>query len=122
MILAGLNGFLAVAAGAFGFHGLSDRMTEAQSTAYMLGAQFQLVHAPALMAVAWMASRRAPLANWAGIAFITGIILFSGSVYILWMTQSFIVIMATPIGGASFMLGWILVLVGALKDTSLKSA
>ncbi len=119
MILAGLNGFIAVAAGAFGFHGLADRLTDAQMTAFMLGSQFQLVHAVALIGIAWMVSRQAPLANWAGAAFMAGIILFTGSVYILWLTHSMIVTLATPVGGASYMLGWILVLLGALRDRGL---
>ncbi len=116
--LAGLNGILGVALGAYGFHNLTGKVTEAQQTAFQLGAQMQLTHAVALIGVAWLASRATPLANLAGFAFILGIILFAGSLYVLPFISSSLVTMATPLGGLTFMIGWALMMLGGLRDSA----
>ena len=115
--LAGLNGFIGVASGAYGFHGLAEKVSDTQHiTAFQLGAQFQLIHAVVLIGVGWMASRAMPMANLAGCAFCLGIVLFTGSLYALPFTSSSLVIMATPLGGLSFMIGWALIMLSGLRD------
>jgi len=119
MALAGLNGFIGVAAGAYGFHGLADKVSDPQLIeAFQLGAQFQLIHGVALIGVAWMAARGTPLANLAGLALILGIIFFAGSLYLLPVTTAKAVVMATPLGGFAFMIGWLLILLGGLRDNA----
>jgi len=109
LFLAALNGLLAVAAGAYGSHGLA--VTEsARRDAFMTGVQYHMWHALALFAVAWLASRpQAPGAaavRVAGWAFTAGIVLFSGTLYALGLTGSAPVPGAAPAGGLSFFVGW----------------
>lgn len=105
--LAALNGFLAVAAGAFGAHGLEGKVAEKDLAAFQTGATYHMYHALALLAVAWLASRAdiAAVAT-AGWSFIAGMVLFSGSLYFLGVTGSRALVMVTPIGGLAFLVGW----------------
>ncbi len=122
MIIAGISGLTAVAAGAFAAHGLEERLVEAGLlSSFETGATYHLIHSLALIAVGWMASRGAPMANLAGICFVLGIVLFSGSLYLLLFNSSFVVVMATPAGGFLLMIGWILVALGALRDSELSA-
>jgi uncharacterized membrane protein YgdD (TMEM256/DUF423 family) len=100
-------GGLAVALGAFGAHGLRDRLSPADLATFETGARYQMYHAFALLAVAWLSERtQARTADTAGWAFVIGIVLFSGSLYLLtlgglrWMGA------VAPLGGVSFLVGW----------------
>ena len=109
LFLAALNGLLAVAAGAYGSHGLA--VTEsAHRDVFMTAVQYHMWHALALFAVAWLAQRpEAPGATAvrvAGWAFTAGIVLFSGTLYALGLTGSVPVPGAAPAGGLSFFVGW----------------
>ena len=101
--LAALNGFVAVAAGAFGAHGVADpRAKDLLKT----GAEYQLIHALAVFAcfALWRAgSRVAGVAAW---LFIAGSMLFPGSLYLLALTSQRWPGPITPIGGLLFLLGW----------------
>jgi uncharacterized membrane protein YgdD (TMEM256/DUF423 family) len=117
LFLAALNGLLAVAAGAYGSHGLA--VTEsAHRDVFMTAVQYHMWHALALFAVAWLAQRpEAPGATAvrvAGWAFTAGIVLFSGSLYALGLTGSVPVPGAAPAGGISFFLGWAALIRAAL--------
>lgn len=102
-ILAGL----AVAAGAFGAHGLRDRVSPRMLEIFETGAHYQIVHALALIAVGLIAMHRSSTAlNVAGISFLVGIVLFSGSLYALAITGVTKLGMITPIGGVAFLVGW----------------
>jgi uncharacterized membrane protein YgdD (TMEM256/DUF423 family) len=80
-------------------------------------------HAFALIAVAWVTSRgAAPLAGVAGWAFVAGILLFSGSLYLLVLTGTRWLGAITPFGGIAFLLGWCLLALGALRAGSALSA
>ncbi|MEQ8747682.1 DUF423 domain-containing protein [Pyruvatibacter sp.] len=107
LTLAALNGFIAVAAGAFGAHGLQGRVGERALAAFETGAQYHMYHALALIAVAWLASLSThsgiTLAGW---AFFIGIILFSGSLYFYGLTESRALVLVTPLGGLAFLIGW----------------
>ena len=109
LFLAALNGLLAVAAGAYGSHGLAAAES-AHRDVFMTGVQYHMWHALALFAVAWLAQRpEAPGATAvrvAGWAFTAGIVLFSGTLYALGLTGSVPVPGAAPAGGLSLFLGW----------------
>jgi uncharacterized membrane protein YgdD (TMEM256/DUF423 family) len=107
LLIAAINGFLAVAAGAFGAHGLQGRLDAHAMEIFNKAAQYHMYHALA-MGLAAVAARNStsPAANVAAILFFAGIILFSGSLYALALTgvRSFGIV--TPFGGLAFLAGW----------------
>lgn len=120
LTLAALNGFIAVAAGAFGAHGLQGRVGERALAAFETGAQYHMYHALALVGVAWLASISTQsgitptgiaVAGW---AFLTGIILFSGSLYFYGLTESRALVLITPLGGLALVTGWLSLLWSAV--------
>ncbi|MBI5508676.1 MAG: DUF423 domain-containing protein [Deltaproteobacteria bacterium] len=114
--IASVAGFLGVAAGAFGAHALKARLDPDLMAAYQTGVQYQLVHAVALLGVAWLTSRPDPgLSVLAGWMFTGGIVLFSFSLYALALTGVRPLGMITPVGGVAFLVGW-----GCLACTALR--
>lgn len=105
--LGALSALIAVAAGAFGAHGLEGRVSPARIATWETGAHYQAIHALALLAVAW-ASTRWPgrLTDAAGWLFVAGTVLFSGSLYLLVLTDTPWLGAITPVGGVSFLAGW----------------
>ena len=103
-----VNAFLAVAAGAFGAHGLRSRVSERMLAVFETGARYQMFHALGLLAVAWLASQRAGVADAAGWSMLTGVVLFSGSLYVMALTGVTRLGMVTPLGGVGFLVGWVL--------------
>ena len=99
--------FIAVAFGAFGAHSLRTKLSPEMLAIFEVGVRYQMYHAFALIAVAW-AMARWPEANLnaAGWAFIAGILIFSGSLYLLSITDVRWLGAITPIGGLAFLLGW----------------
>lgn len=99
--------FLAVAAGAFGAHALRDWLPQSLLAIFETAARYQMYHALALLVVArateTMPGRLPRLAGW---AFATGIVVFSGSLYLLATTGILWLGAVTPIGGVAFLLGW----------------
>ena len=96
-----------VAAGAFGAHGLEGRVTVARLATWDTAAQYQVVHALALLATAWATTRwfgRVTVA--AGWFFVVGMLLFSGSLYLLVLTDTPWLGAITPLGGIAFLAGW----------------
>ena len=122
LALAGLNGFLGVMLGAFGAHGLRSSLASAPDgvrriEVWETGAHYQLVHAVALGVIAALAMRfQSQALPVAGYLFQAGIVLFSGSLYIVAFTgiRSFGAV--TPFGGLCFIAGWISVIVAAFKQ------
>jgi len=107
LILGALSGFLSVALGAFAAHGLQARVGATELAVFETGARYQMYHALALLAVAWVAAQGGgSLATLAGWAFVAGTVLFSGSLYYLGVTGSRALVLITPIGGVSFLIGW----------------
>ncbi len=99
--------FLAVGLGAFGAHALRDRLSSDMLTIFEVGVRYHMYHALGLLAVAWAISRWPEKnLNAAGWAFIVGIIIFSGSLYILSITGMRWLGAITPIGGLAFLIGW----------------
>lgn len=117
IILAGIFGFLAVALGAFGAHGLQKIIEPSYLAVWHTGVQYQMYHSLALLAVALLAVNyiNPTIATWAGWAFVIGILLFSGSLYAIVLLGVKNLGIITPIGGLFFLAGWILLIVAALK-------
>ena len=113
--LAGINGFLAIALSAYGSHGLSDVLPPEDMVNFEMAAQFQLIHAAVLLGVGWLASRTSFFGNLAGTLFMLGIIFFSGSMYLQYVTGSRVLAQITPFGGAALMLGWVAIAIGGLR-------
>ena len=108
LMLAAFFGFTGVALGAFAAHGLKDRLSEQYLAIFHTGVTYQLVHALALFGVALLASQlQSRLISWAGVCFALGIVLFSGSLYLLTLTGISKLGMITPIGGLGFLAGWL---------------
>jgi uncharacterized membrane protein YgdD (TMEM256/DUF423 family) len=104
--LAGVVGFLGVALGAFGAHGLRDRLGPGMMEVYRTGVLYHLVHALALLAVALEAERLARPRAVAAL-FTCGIVIFSGTLYALALTGIGALGAITPIGGLLLMAGWV---------------
>jgi uncharacterized membrane protein YgdD (TMEM256/DUF423 family) len=107
--LAGaLSAFLAVAAGAFGAHLLRGRVSAEMLAVFETGVRYHMYHALALIGVSWALSRwPVPQAVWAGWFFLAGTVIFSGSLYVLSLTGVRWWGAVTPLGGVSFLLGWV---------------
>ena len=107
LIVAAVNGFLAVAFGAFAAHGLTGKIDAHSLEVFETGARYHMYHAFA-MGLAAIAGRgaAASLANLAAWFFLAGIVLFSGSLYLLATTGIRSLGIVTPFGGLSFLIGW----------------
>jgi uncharacterized membrane protein YgdD (TMEM256/DUF423 family) len=102
-LLAGLG----VAAGAFGAHGLEGRVSPDRLETFRTAVTYQMYHALALLAVGWAAAQGGgPLVHGAGYCFVAGILVFSGSLYLLVLTDTSWLGAITPLGGAAFLVGW----------------
>lgn len=113
-MVGSLAGFFAVALGAFAAHGLKHRLSAELLAAFETGARYQMFHALALLAVALLSSRAAsPAASVAGWAFTLGILLFSGSLYLLALSGVRWLGAITPLGGVAFLVGWVALAVAA---------
>lgn len=107
-LAAAVFAFLGVAFGAFGTHGLAATLeANGHSDTYHTAAEYQMYHALALFGVAWASSQfPGKFIRWAGYLFIVGIVLFSGSLYILAVFDVRFMGAITPFGGAAFLAGW----------------
>ncbi|MGY4534058.1 uncharacterized membrane protein YgdD (TMEM256/DUF423 family) [Pseudomonas sp. TE3786] len=108
VMLAAFFGFSGVALGAFAAHGLKSRLSAEYLAVFQTGTHYQLIHALALFAVALL-SLHLPgrLLNAAGWMFVLGILLFSGSLYLLTLTGISTLGIITPFGGLAFLAGWL---------------
>jgi uncharacterized membrane protein YgdD (TMEM256/DUF423 family) len=111
-----LSGFISVLLGAFGAHALKNILDEYFMKVFHTGVEYQFYHTFALALVGLAASRyESPLLKYAGIAFLVGIILFSGSLYLLAFTKTKAWGAVTPIGGVSFLLGWGMMFIALMR-------
>jgi uncharacterized membrane protein YgdD (TMEM256/DUF423 family) len=107
LLVAAVNGFLAVAAGAFGAHGLQGRIDAHALQVFETGARYHMYHALALGLAAFaIRDAAAGAATVASLFFLIGILLFSGSLYFLALTGMKGVGIVTPFGGLCFLIGW----------------
>ena len=108
LMLAAFFGFTGVALGAFAAHGLKNRLSADYLAIFHTGVTYQLVHTLALLGVALLATHiPGRVVTWAGIAFVIGILLFSGSLYLLTLTRISKLGIITPLGGVAFLIGWL---------------
>ena len=111
-ILAGI----AVGLGAFGAHGLRGILSPEDLVTFETGVRYQMYHALALLGVAWAVTQwETVLLEWTGGLFVLGILVFSGSLYILVLTGQRWLGAVTPLGGLAFILGWILLASAAFR-------
>lgn len=111
-----LFALIGVAAGAFGAHGLKNRLGPDMLAVFEVAVRYQMYHALALLAVAWAASRwTSTSVTLAGMFFIAGIVIFSGSLYLLTLSGARWLGAITPIGGLALMAGWACLLWTAWK-------
>lgn len=109
LILGVINGFLAVALGAFGTHGLEGKISEKAIGIWDKAVTYQMFHTMALFVTGLLLAKfQSGGMLWAGWMFFIGILLFSGSLYIYSTTGIKTFAMITPVGGVVFLVGWIL--------------
>ena len=119
LAIAGLNGALAVASGAFAAHGLQGRIDAHALGVFETGARYHMYHALAMgLAALAMRGAAAQPAQYAAVFFLGGILLFSGSLYILALTDVRAVAIVTPLGGVAFLIGWALLAYAGAKFTT----
>jgi uncharacterized membrane protein YgdD (TMEM256/DUF423 family) len=118
LIVAGFFGVTGVGAGAFGWHSLGENDPARQ--VFMMGVNYQMWHALALLGVAWIASRAtfitSKLPLLAGLTFSLGIILFSGTLYLYAMSGYIVVKKAAPFGGWLMIAGWLTLMICGWKS------
>lgn len=106
-IIGALSGAIGVAAGAFGAHALRARLEPRLLEVFETGARYQMYHAIAMLAAAWIVTRfPGSLANASGWLFLAGTVLFSGSLYAMAFTGIRALGAITPLGGVCFIAGW----------------
>ena len=107
LLIGALAGFIGVALGAFGAHGLRGRLSADMLTVFETGVRYHMYHALAILLTAAVAQRVGGwLAAAAGWCFMAGIVLFSGSLYLLALTGVGTLGAITPLGGLAFLAGW----------------
>jgi uncharacterized membrane protein YgdD (TMEM256/DUF423 family) len=116
LTVGAITGAFGVAFAAFGEHALRPRLEPQMLRAFATGAQYQLMHALALCAAAFAGrGRAAKFADYAGWLFFVGILLFSGSLYVLALSGIHVIGAITPVGGVALILGWVMLAVAASK-------
>jgi uncharacterized membrane protein YgdD (TMEM256/DUF423 family) len=118
LAIAAILGALSVAGGAFASHALQAQLSERSLAVFNTGIRYQMYHALALLAVALLGRTTPDSSPWltaAGWAFITGVMLFSGSLYLISLAGLKAFGPVTPLGGVAFLIGWVCLAISALK-------
>ena len=123
LFIAGLNGFLCVAIGAFAAHGLSKVLEPKELAWIETGVKYQMFHTMAILAIGILQLCREALVankivNLAAGTWAYGILLFSGSLYALALGAGKFLVWVTPIGGTLFLIGWLCLACGGFKSKS----
>jgi uncharacterized membrane protein YgdD (TMEM256/DUF423 family) len=120
-VCAAVAGFLGVALGAFAAHGLKGILAADMVATFETGVRYQMYHAFALFAAAWGWARwPARIFVTGGALFVAGIVLFSGSLYLLAFTGERWLGAITPLGGLLFLAGWVCLIVGAARSENVR--
>jgi uncharacterized membrane protein YgdD (TMEM256/DUF423 family) len=117
IMLGAINAMLSVALGAFGAHILEGRLEAYYIDVWGKAVTYQMLHSVGLL-VAGILSGKLPhssLLKWSGWLMFLGIVLFSGSLYVLAVTKISILGAITPFGGVSFVISWLLMVIAAKK-------
>lgn len=121
VFLGSIHMFLAIALGAFGAHGLTGRVSEKMIANWNTGAHYHLIHGLALIAIGILIAKTSGDCSYftvGGWLLFAGILLFSGSLYVLVLTGVKTWGAVTPLGGIAFLIGWICTAIGAWKYLS----
>ncbi len=117
LLLGSLNAFLGVSLGAFGAHGLKNRISQEMLKVWETAVFYHLVHALALLAIGQLCQMfpEANLLRPAGWSLTAGIVLFSGSLYLMVLVNVRALGMITPFGGVAFLIGWLTLMIAIAK-------
>jgi uncharacterized membrane protein YgdD (TMEM256/DUF423 family) len=115
--IGGLNALIAVALGAFGAHGLEGKLSSRMLEVFETGVRYHFYHALGLIIVGLVAAHlpESPLLKSSGWLMLAGIVLFSGSLYVLSTTGIKWLGAITPFGGMAFIVAWLLLVIAVLK-------
>lgn len=112
IVIGGIFGFTAVVLGAFGAHSLRDVLNKEMLEIYKTGVLYHLIHSVIIVSIGLLGNNKFNLSAW----FLSiGIILFSGSLYVYSISEIKFFAIITPIGGISFLIGWLLIIISAIK-------
>ena len=117
-MLGALNLAICVGLGAFGAHALKNRLSERLFEVYQTGIQYHLLHALGLLVVGLLLLHIGSngALRWAGYLMLAGMVLFSGSLYLLALGAPKWLGILTPFGGVAFIVAWVVFAVGAWKS------
>ncbi|MDX1807812.1 MAG: DUF423 domain-containing protein [Paenisporosarcina sp.] len=119
LIAGAINAFLAVTFGAFGAHALKEKLSEKYLAIWETAVQYQMYHAIGLIIIGILMSPsivgQVSQLSWSGYLMLAGIVLFSGSLYVLSLSGIGVLGAITPIGGVAFLIAWVLVIVAVVK-------
>jgi uncharacterized membrane protein YgdD (TMEM256/DUF423 family) len=114
--IGSISGALAVMIGAFGAHGLKDKLCDQMLTVYKTGVEYHFYHTLALLGIGLLSLHyKSALLTASGWVMVAGILIFSGSLYALSISGIKILGAITPIGGLCFIMGWILLALAVIK-------
>jgi len=118
LVLGCLFAFLSIAIGAFGAHGLEGKISAHSLQIYKTGVQYQMFQTAGIFLVALLLDKfgSSTTLAWAGWLMVIGVVLFSGSLYALSVSNVKIIGAITPIGGVLFLVSWVLVAISVLKS------
>jgi len=116
--LIAISGALSVMFGAFGAHGLEDRLSASYLDTFNTAVRYQILHSLALLGIICLPDHLVKLRtlHWVAISFAAGVLLFSGSLYLLVLFDIPSLGVITPIGGAALILGWVLLLLSVRRN------
>ena len=117
IIISAVSGFTAVAIGAFGAHGLKEKLTAEMLEVYKTGVFYQFVHTAVLLILSLTNFIKTKIPS---IFFLLGIILFSFSIYIYSTSDIQFFAMITPIGGVCFLIGWLWIIIEVIRAKLVK--
>ena len=112
--LTALSGAIAVILGAFAAHSLKNSLTPQMLDIYQTAVLYQFIHTLALLGAINLPLSERSL-HWAVRCFMLGIVLFSGSLYLIAVTGISVLGIITPIGGSAFIVGWLLLLISSFR-------
>ncbi|HAQ06523.1 MAG TPA: DUF423 domain-containing protein [Bacillus bacterium] len=117
ILIGAINAFLAVALGAFGAHGLEGKVEPKYLETWKTAVTYQMFHATGIFIIGILAGKlpASALISWSGWLMLIGIVLFSGSLYVLSVTKISILGAVTPFGGMAFLVAWVLMIIAAVK-------
>lgn len=117
ILIGAILGFIAVALGAFGAHGLEGRVSEHALDNWDKAVLYQMFHAAAILVVGILLAQfnEMKIFKWSAWFFLIGVILFSGSLYSYTLTGALAFAMITPFGGVAFLIGWVCLAIGAMR-------